>query len=710
MYNRRRRSYALSRMKTLPVFCGKDCGGNACPLLVEIEGGRAVRILHNPAGGRHIKACRRGFGLARAHDAPDRLTTPLIRSGPRGSASFREAAWDEALDLIAGRLGDIRARHGASSVLSLGSAGSTGALHNTDALTRRFLNVTGGCTSLMGSYSNGAARAVLPYLFGPQWKLSGFDAATMRSAGMVILWGANLLDTRLGSEMPQRLLEAKKRGAEIVAIDPRRTSTAARASTWWIPCRPGTDAALMLATLHVLLDEGLVDRRSVDARAVGFERLARSVLGQEGGMARTPDWAEKVCGAPAPEIRRFARAYAAARPAMLIPGFSIQRVFAGEETYRLTVALQLATGNFGVPGGSTGSLNNSLPPPRVGTMDPLSPPAQLRVPVLHWPDAILRGKRGGFPTDIHAAYVAGCNFVNQGADVHKSIAAFESLDFAVCHELFLTPTARCCDVVLPAASPLEKEDIGVPWLGNYLLYKPAALPPRGSARSDWDVFCDLADRMGRGREFSGGRSASQWIEAFLESSEVPDHERLKTTGVYLAPDQERVGLADFASDPSGHPLGTPSGKVELASERYERETGFPAVPTWRSQEGDARFPLSLLTPKRAEMTHSQNGDRSSTLGPADHELQMHPSDAARRGIGPGGEARLFNDGGVVHVRVRVSDDIMPGVVSLHEGVWVELDGNGEDRAGSANVLTSTNGTGPDSSCIMHALAVEVARS
>ncbi len=695
-------------MKTLPVFCGKDCGGNACPLLVEVEQGRAVRILHNPAGGRHIRACRRGFDLVRAHEAPDRLLKPLIRTGSRGSTSFREASWDEALDLIAARLGEVRARHGASTVLSLASAGSTGALHNTETLTQRFLHLTGGCTTLSGSYSNGAARAVLPYLFGPQWKTSGFDAATMRAAEMIILWGANLLDTRLGSEMPQRLLEAKGRGAAIVAMDPRRTATVAHASTWWIPCRPGTDAALMLATLHVLLEEGLVDRAFVDARAVGFERLARDVLGEGGGPGRTPAWAEQVCGVPAAEIRRFARAYARARPAMLIPGYSIQRVHAGEETYRLTVALQLATGNFGLRGGSTGSLNNCLPTPRVGAMDALVPPGQPRVPVLHWPDAILSGRSGGYPTDIHAVYSAGGNFVNQGADVHKSIAAFQSLDFAVCHDLFLTPTARQCDVVLPAASPLEKEDIGIPWLGNYLLYKPAALPSRRSARTDWDIFCDLADRMGLGGEYCGGRSASQWIDAFLAGSEVTDHEEFRRTGVYLATDQERVGLAEFASDPSGHPLDTPSGRVELASERYARETGFPACPGWRGRQPDARYPLSLLTPKRAAATHSQLGDRSSPLGPADHQLEMHPSDAARRGITTGGEARVFNEHGVAHVRVRVSEDIMPGVVSLHEGVWFDLDQRGEDRAGSANVLTGTTGTGPDSSCIMHALGVEVA--
>lgn len=184
------------------------------------------------------------------------MRTPLVRVGTRGSASsFREASWDEALGIVADRLGQSRARHGPGSTIALAGAGSTGALHDSSALTRRFLDASGGCTTLSGSYSNGAARFVLPYLLGPEWKRSGFDPSTARDAAMIVLWGANILDTRLGSELPGRILEARKRGAQVVCIDPRRTSTVARASTWWIPCLPGTDAALMLATLHVLLSE-----------------------------------------------------------------------------------------------------------------------------------------------------------------------------------------------------------------------------------------------------------------------------------------------------------------------------------------------------------------------------------------------------------------------------------------------------------------------
>ena len=286
----------------------------------------------------------------------------------------------------------MRAKYGAASVLNLASAGCTSALHGTIPLLRRFLNLYGGATRFTGSYSNGAAQFILPYLFGDQWKSSGFDAATMQYAEMIVLWGANVLEARLGTDVNARLLEAARRGAQIVVIDPRRSRTARKTDAWWIPCRPGTDAALMLAVLHVLLTEDRVDRAFVAAHSTGFEQLEAYVLGRDGGQPRTPEWAEPLCGVAAGEITRFARAYAAAKPAMLLPGYSIQRVYAGEEPYRLAVALQLATGNFGVLGGSTGSLNKRLPGVRVGSLPAPILPDSPSVPV-----AALARRRAGRP-------------------------------------------------------------------------------------------------------------------------------------------------------------------------------------------------------------------------------------------------------------------------------------------------------------------------
>lgn len=693
----------------LPTFCGKDCGGNACPRAVEVVNGAPVRILRNPAAPSHLAGCRRGLDLVKFHNSPDRLLSPLIRTGERGRGAFREASWEEALSLVAQRLSDIRVRCGAASVLNLSSEGSSGALHDTQVLTARFLNAFGGTTMLSGNYSNEAGRFALRYVLGADYKRAGFDAVTMRHSELILLWGANVLAARLGTELPYRLLEAARRGAKIIAVDPRRTVTAERCGAWWVPVRPGTDAALMLAVLYVLLSEGLADPAFALSRSVGFDDLSDYVLGARGSQPRSPEWASAICGVSPEDIRRLSREYAAAKPALLLPGYSIQRVSAGEDAFRLTVALQLATGNFGKLGGSTGSFNNRLPGVRVGSLSDLARKDNPAVPIVRWPDAILEGKAGGYPSDIRAAYVCGSNLLDQGCDVHKGARALSKLEFSVCHEMFMTPMARYCDVILPAASPLEKEDIGIPWDGSFLTYKKAVCPPRGLARTDYDIFAELSERMGFGAIFTEGRTARQWLDSFLADSDVPDLEAFRTSGLYVAGERERTGLSDFAEDPAAHPLSTPSGLVEISSEPYERDTGFPRIPIWRQSPEDSRYPISLITPQSPVRTHSQGGDPATAAEQGGAVLVLHPADAAERGILPGAAVRARNDRGTVLARAELSEAILRGVASLDEGLWSDLLADGESGGGSANLLTGTEGTAPSSACVMHGIAIEVER-
>jgi anaerobic dimethyl sulfoxide reductase subunit A len=271
----------------------------------------------------------------------------------------------------------------------------------------------------------------------------------------------------------------------------------------------------------------------------------------------------------------------------------------------------------------------------------------------------------------------------------------------------MTPTARHCDVIFPAATALEKEDIGLPWTGSYLLYKSAATAPRGRARSDYDTLWALADLLGFGPAFSEGRTAADWITRFIADSDVPDLEAFRRTGIYLAPEKDRVGLAAFAADPAGNPLGTSSGKIEIASDRYRRETGFPAIPTWQPPPEESGYPLRLITPKSRHYTHSQS-NLPPLSGREAQALTMHPADAAARGIEDGDIVRIYNAQGEGLLPVRLSHNIMPGVVSLLEGIWVRLDGVGRDRGGSANMFTSTRGTTPAVANIMHGMSVEVA--
>ena len=220
----------------IPVSCNRDCGGG-CALLAYVEDGRVVRITDNPVGGPYMSGCLRGYQMPRTLYAADRLRRPLLRSGPRGSGEYREVTWDEALDVVAERLDDVRSRHGADSVLHLGGSGSCrGALHHTGRLAARFLNLYGGCTETTGSYSSSALHFILPYVFGTSQ--AGSDPATLQYAKLIVLWGANVVDCRFGSETYARIREARQRGVEVVVVEPRRSATVARLGTPGCRCGP----------------------------------------------------------------------------------------------------------------------------------------------------------------------------------------------------------------------------------------------------------------------------------------------------------------------------------------------------------------------------------------------------------------------------------------------------------------------------------------
>ncbi len=690
----------------IPVSCNVDCSGG-CPLVAHVRNGRIARIGNSPFAGRHMAGCSKGFQAPRLLYASDRLTTPLLRRGPRGSADFRPVSWSDALDIVADRLANIKERHGAEAILDLGGSGACrGALHNTSRLTSRFLALFGNCTETHSSYSSAATSFATPFVLGTTH--AGVDPGILQFSQLIILWGYNVIDCRLGSEWESRLREARQRGVEIVLIDPRRTATARRLATRWVPVLPGTDSALMLGILHVLICEQLVDEDFVERYSTGFAALRDHVLGKDGSEPKKPQWAEAICGTPAQTIVELARLYGRAKPAAVLPGLSFQRTIGGEEAVRLLIALQVATGNLGIRGGTSGAFaSDRLPLPPIGRIGVPRPADQPSIPVYRWPDAILEGRRGGYPTDIRAVYVVGSNLAVQGADVRKSMRALEQVDFAVCHEHFLTPTARYCDVILPATHWLERQDVLLP-SGNYLLFSNRAVEPRGECRNDYDIFCDLAVRLGFGLAFSEGKDEEAWLQALLADSDIEDYDEFKRTGIHMGSDQLRVGLARFVADPIRHPLRTPSGRVEIVSEAYARQTGFPALPQCRIMPPDPRYPLRLITPKPRHRIHSQGAHMAWYLAQDEPVLSIHPADAAAYGIIDGQPTLITSPEGRVRVTARVTEDIMPGVVCLIEGVWPHFDAEGTDCAGSANVLTSTVPTEPSQGSRTHSILVKVA--
>jgi anaerobic dimethyl sulfoxide reductase subunit A len=691
----------------LPVSCNKDCGAG-CPLIAETANGRLLRIRDNPIRPAHMRGCVRGYQMIRAVYHPQRLKSPLVRSGPRGSGQFREVGWDEALQIVSDRLRRIRETRGAEAILCLGGSGSCrGAVHNTKLVTRRFFSQFGGYTDTTGSYSSGAEIFVAPYLFGPGYvRRTGIDAATLRHSRLILLWGANVADTRFGCELGGRIREQKRRGVPIITVDPRRSRTVRQLSNRWIPVRPGTDTALMAGVLYVLLCEDLVDRSFVGRTSVGFDVLERYVRGSDDGQPKTPSWAEGICGTPRKTIVELASQYGRNKPTALIPGLSIQRTIAGEEAIRMAVALQTATGNIGVPGGSSGSnIWGRLPEPRCGQLPVPPAPRPSEIPVYGWPDAILEGVSGGYPADIKAIYNVGGNYLTTGSDLLKSIRAFNRVEFSVCHDYFLTPTARYCDVVLPVTTYLERADIVFPG-SNHLLYSHQVIEPVGQSKNDYDIFCDLANRLGFGQEYSQGRNADQWLKHFLDNSEIGDAEEFRRTGIYAGAEQERCGLSEFVSDPASHPLDTLSGKIEIASETYAG-LGFSHIPTWRGFQPTTEHPLLLITPHARYRINSQYANASWFLRREEQALWMNPKDAADRGIEKGSQVEVQSPEGRLRISVRITEDIMPGVVCLLAGMWPGIGPGGIDTAGAANILTSTIPTEPSLSSRTHSVAVKV---
>ncbi|MEE8391711.1 MAG: molybdopterin-dependent oxidoreductase, partial [Anaerolineae bacterium] len=642
----------------------------------------------------------------RALYAPDRLKRPLLRTGPRGSGEFKETSWPHALDIVTSKLTDIKTRYGNEAILFLGGSGSCrGALHNTHSLTARFLSLFGGYIETTGNYSTAAASFATPFVLGTS--SAGIDAGTLRFSNLIVLWGANIADTRMGCETEARIREAKSRGIDVVVIDPRRSASVTRLGTQWIPVRPGTDTALMMAVLYVLIDENLIDTAFVKKYSVGFDKLEQHVLGLADGEARTPQWAEAICGTPADMIVQFARQYGRTHPTALIPGLSIQRTIGGEEATRMAIALQVATGNLGISGGSSGSpIWNDLPHPRMGEIGVPPNPVQSSVPEYRWPDVILEGKRGGYPSDIKAIYNVGGNYLVQGSDIHKNMQAFDKVEFAVCHDYFLTPTARYCDAVLPTTTFLERDDIVFPDGGNYVLFSNQVVPPLPKAKNDYDIFCELADRLDFLSEFSEGKNAEEWLKSFVAGSQVPDYEEFKRTGIYMGADQSRVGLSDFIADPQTHPLSTPSGRVEISSTAYA-ETGYPPIPECRILQTTDRHPLRLVTPHQKLRIHSQYDNIPWFKERERQVLWIHPHDAAQRGVENNQQVCVASPEGRMHIPARVTEDIMPGVVCLLEGVWPSFEPDGTETAGSVNVLTSTVPTLPSHGSRTHSVLVEV---
>jgi len=695
-----------------------DCGGR-CPLRLHVRDGRIVRVEGDDAPEpQQLRACLRCRALRQEVYHPNRLMYPLKRVGAKGEGKFERISWDEALETVARELRRVKDTYGNSAIFLMGGGGYLAALHSGGRAAARLLSMFGGYTGTYGNVSSeGAVWAVMAQ-YGSV--MVGNSREDLLNSRLIIMWGWDPARMISGTNTMYHLIKAREAGIRIVCVDPRYHDSAAVLADEWIPIRPGTDTAMMVSMAYVMLKENLHDQGFLEKYTIGFDRFRDYVLGIEDGVEKTPAWAEAICGVPASTIERLAREYATTKPAALMDCQGPARSAMGEQYNRCAMTLTAMTGNVGRRGGSAAGGLMGIPighmfrssgipgmrnpveaggPSIRGTLD-LQLRLVRRVHINRMFDAILEGEAGGYPADIKMAWCVAGNPLNQLGNTNKAARALKTLEFFVVSDLFVTPTARYADIVLPATSVAERNDLTRPWpSGPYFTAVNRAIEPLGECKSDLEIAAALAEKLGL--EGFNTRSEEEWLKSFAEENEetrehIKDYDRFRRDGVHrvelAAP---IVAFKEQIESPEDHPFDTPSGKIEIFCQRVADigDPLCPPIPKYVSTPEDRndplveKYPLQLLSPHPRNRVHSHmNVAWLREVEP--HRAWINPVDAAPRGIKDGDEVHVFNDRGKVAITAWVTERIMPGVVCIFEGAWYDPDGEGIDRGGCANVLTN----------------------
>ncbi|TCH97096.1 Asp-tRNA(Asn)/Glu-tRNA(Gln) amidotransferase GatCAB subunit C [Roseococcus sp. SYP-B2431] len=680
---------------------------------------------------------------------PARIARPMVRRGwlergpgpsdMRGRDELVPMEWDQVLDLLAAELKRVKERHGPQSVFG-GSYGwsSAGRFHHAQSQVHRFLNVAlGGYVRSVNSYSAGASGVILPRIVGPMETISRrnvtWEAIAEHSEIVLSFGGMALKNSAVASGGISRHIErgcmraARERGAEFVLVGPLRDDLPAEAGAEWLPIRPNTDTALMLALTHTLVAEGLHDAAFLARYTDGWEVFQPYLMGGTDGQPKDAAWAAAITDVPAETIVALARRLAGRR-SLIAVAHSLQRAEFGEQPVWMGLVLAAALGQLGLPGGgyhySLGALGHT------GRRNVKTPVAALNqgrnsvrefIPVARITDVLLNpggrfdydGKEYAY-ADIRLVYWAGGNPFHHHQDLNRLRRGFANVDTLVVHESAWTATARHADIVLPATVTMEREDIGAEPTDPLIVPMHRIAAPYGEARDDYAIFSALAERLGCGDAFTEGRGVREWLAFLYEPARealeklgqpAPDFETLWRDGpleIPFAPDDGGM-LRAFREDPEANALHTESGRIQvfspvIASFGY---SDCPGHPTWLEPVDvpNAETPLRLIANQPATKLHSQLDFGATSQGAkrrGREVARLHPDDAAARGIAEGDILRLFNARGACLATAHLTTDVAPGIVNLPTGAWYDPDDAASDTPlcvhGNPNVLTRDIGT------------------
>lgn len=735
---------------------------------VEVENGRVARLkpfAHDP------QPSPIGNSIPEALTSPTRVLRPAVRKsylegGPgtaahrRGAEPFVEVSWEEAIALVAAEVDRVRKTFGNSSIFA-GSYGwsSAGRFHHGQSQVHRFMNCAGGYVAHLGSYSLGAARTLLPHIVGDMDRVraqhTAWSVLEQHCKLFVAFGGVPLRNTQVnngGASQHEVALWLRRLGAagvKLVNVSPVRSDFATTSTAIeWIPIRPNSDAAFMLGLAHTLVAEGRHDERFLASHCVGFERFRAYLTGETDGVAKDAAWAAQRCDCPAEVIVDLARRLAANR-SLVTASWSLQRADHGEQPFWLTMTLAAMLGQIGLPGGGFGlgygSVNaeGSDGHAYSGPVLPQGTNAvKTFIPVARIADMLLEpngtydfdGTPRTYP-DIRLVYWCGGNPFHHHQDLNRLLLAWRKPESIVIHEQFWTAAAKHADIVLPATTSLERDDIGSAGRDRFMIAMKKAAAAPGEARDDFAIFADISERLGTRRSYTENRDTMQWLRYLYEASReradqygiaLPGFDEFWAQGYFEVPRpaQARVMFREFRADPAANPVPTPSGKLEIFSERIA-SFGYadcPGHPVWFEPVewlGDAkrRYPLHLISSQPSTKLHSQYDHGIVSRGrkiKGREPIRIHPHDAAARGLQAGDIVRVFNDRGQCLAGVRIDDGLKRGVVQMSTGAWYDPLVPGEigtlDKHGNPNVLTLDRGASRlTQGCSAHTCLVEIER-
>lgn len=651
-------------METIRVTCAHDCPC-MCSLLAQVENGKVVKVSGDPE-----QPYTAGFACAKVNrdaelvHAPTRIKTPLRRTGPKGSGQFAPITWAQALDEIETRWKSAIAEHGPLSLLGYAYSAHQGQINRH--IVNGMFYALGSSRLNAGTVCDSCCETAWDLTLGP---VGGADPESVSESDLIIAWGCDLKAVNV--HFWQKAEKRQKQGVKVIVIDPRRTRTA-QSADWHIPIRVGTDAALAIGIVHILVRDGKCDDAYLAAKTLGFDQWKREVV-----AAFPPARVAQITGLSIDDVEQLAAMYGAAQRSFIRIGEGMTRLARGGQALRAVATLPAVTGAYGRRGGgalllAAGSMDFNFAPVRKP-----SGPAQTRQ-INHslLGDALLNTKA----PPIKALLICANNPVVTNPDVDKVKKGMSREDlFTVVHDPFLTDTAKYADIVLPATTYLETSDFYRSYGSYYMQFAPSAVPPQGEAWSNLRLAQELARRMGLKddvfslppeeifpRFFDGATGAV----AKVDPKTLLDHRAVK-----VAPDRE------------GQDFRTKSGKLEIYSEELAAQ-GVPPMPIWEADPQEvadaAKWPLRLLTAPGYFQSHtafSANNFLREREG--DPCCVLHPKEAEKRGLASNSKVRLYNGLGSIGLVLRVSDEVVEGV-ALVPGQRPEA----EAVSGTVNILCS----------------------